>query len=88
MKAEFIRFKVPQYRTLTGLLEILGGLGVLLGLHLPVLGILASTGLALLMVLGVVARVRVGDGWIQCLPALFFGILNGIIAILHLKSFS
>jgi len=83
MKAEFARFKVPHYRTLTGVLEILGGIGVLLGVRLPILGIAAASGLALLMALGVVARIRVGDGLVQCSPALFFCILNGGIAVLH-----
>jgi len=85
MKEEFVRFKVPQYRTLTGILEILGGIGVLVGLQFPLLGILASIGLSLLMGLGVVARIRVGDGWVQCSPAFFFCILNAMIAVLHLQ---
>ena len=85
MKAEFVRFKVPQYRILTGILEILGGFGVLCGLTFPVLGILASSGLAILMGLRVVTRIRVGDRLLQCAPALFFCILNGVIAFLHLN---
>jgi uncharacterized membrane protein YkgB len=87
MKAEFARFQVPQYRTLTGVLEILGGLGVLIGIWVPMLGVLGSMGLALLMGLGVLARIRVQDGMLQCLPALFFCILNGVITVLHLRTF-
>ncbi|NDG85044.1 MAG: hypothetical protein EBX52_08415 [Proteobacteria bacterium] len=83
MESEFVRFKVPHYRTLTGILEILGGIGVLAGLSVPVLGIAAASGLALLMALGVATRIRVGDGFVQYSPALFFCILNGMIAVLH-----
>jgi uncharacterized membrane protein YphA (DoxX/SURF4 family) len=85
MKQEFERFKVPQFRTLTGVLEILGGLGVILGIYFPPIGILASLGLCLLMGLGVVTRVKINDTWLQCLPALFFCLLNGVIAALHLR---
>ncbi len=85
MKQEFERFKVPQFRTLTGVLEILGGLGVILGIYFPAIGILASLGLCLLMGLGVVTRIKIKDTWLQCFPALFFCLLNGVIAALHLR---
>ncbi len=85
MKQEFERFKVPQFRTLTGVFEILGGLGVILGIYFPAIGILASLGLCLLMGLGVVTRIKIKDTWLQCFPALFFCLLNGVIAALHLR---
>ena len=88
MKQEFERFKVPQFRTLTGVLEILGGLGVILGIYFPAIGILASLGLCLLMGLGVVTRIKIKDTWLQCFPALFFCLLNGVIAFLHLIEFT
>ncbi|MBU6152831.1 MAG: DoxX family protein [Bdellovibrionales bacterium] len=84
MYAEFERFQVPHYRTLTGVLEILGGLGVLLGLIFPWIGMLASLGLCILMFLGVVTRIKIKDSPIQCLSAAFFCLINGWIAVLHL----
>ena len=85
MKLEFERFKVPQFRVLTGILEVLGGLGVIIGIMFPIIGIFASLGLCLLMALGVVTRIKIKDTWIQCFPALFFCLLNGLIALLHLR---
>lgn len=87
MKREFERFKVPQFRTLTGVLEIIGGVGVLAGLVISFLGILASAGLAVLMLLGVITRIKVGDSPSQCLPASFFCTLNAVILFLHLRGF-
>lgn len=59
---------------LIGVLEILGALGVALGLFVPVLGAAASVGLVLLMVGGVMAHVRVGDALAAAVPAAVFGI--------------
>ena len=79
MVAEFERFQVARFRVLTGLLEILGGAGVLSGLLIPWIGVISSLGLSILMAMGVVARRRVGDSWVQCFPAFFFMVLNAVI---------
>jgi uncharacterized membrane protein YphA (DoxX/SURF4 family) len=85
MRAEFERFQVPHYRTLTGVLEISGGLGVLLGLIVPWIGMLASLGLCILMFMGVATRIKINDRPIQCFPAAFFCVLNGGIAALQFQ---
>jgi len=50
MKAEFERFGLSRYRLLSGVLEILGALGLALGFFFPSLRVAAASGLALLMV--------------------------------------
>jgi uncharacterized membrane protein YphA (DoxX/SURF4 family) len=79
MKAEFRRFGLSQYRILTGALEILGGLGLIAGLFEPRAGILAAGGLALLMGLVVVRRVRMHDPLTETLPALVLCLVTGLI---------
>jgi len=69
MEAEFERFGLSRFRRMTGALEVLGGIGLLVGLRIPEVMTVASAGLALLMLLGVVARVRVRDRAIEILPA-------------------
>jgi len=69
MEAEFERFGLQRYRRLTGVLEVLGGLGLLVGLLVPEIMLIASGGLALLMVLGVITRIRVRDSLLESLPA-------------------
>lgn len=80
MKSEFKRFKLEKLGLLTVVLELTGAIGLLVGLWLykPLL-LLSSGGLALLMLLGLIVRLRLKDSlWIS-LPALFFMFLNGYI---------
>jgi hypothetical protein len=80
MKAEFKRFQLEKLGLLVVVLEILGAVGLLVGfwLYKPLL-LLASGGLALLMLLGLIVRLRLKDGLWVSLPALFFMILNAFI---------
>jgi hypothetical protein len=45
-------------------------------LFLPILGCLAASGLSLLMLLGFLVRLKIKDGALRALPALFFMALN------------
>lgn len=77
--AEFERYGVPQYRTLTGLLQFLGGLGILLGFFWNPLQIFSCFGLALLMLFGVGIRIKIKDSFIQSFPAAFYSLLNSYL---------
>lgn len=79
MKEEFVRFGLAKFGTLTAVLEISGGTGLLVGLLVPPLLLLASGGLAILMLLGVGTRLKVGDPLVVILPAFFFFLLNSYI---------
>lgn len=76
MVAEFERFELSRFRRLTGALEVLGALGLLVGYFLPPLVLAASAGLTLLMILGVATRARVGDSFVATLPALLLLLVN------------
>jgi len=79
IKNEFKRFGLEKFGILTALLEILGAIGLIVGLFfLPIL-LISSGGLALLMLLGLVARLRVKDSIWVSMPALFFMLLNAYI---------
>ena len=76
MRGEFERFGLGRLRVLTGVLEVLGGAGLLVGtLWRPALW-LSSGGLALLMLVGVGVRVKVRDGVWQTSPALLLMLVN------------
>jgi hypothetical protein len=81
MRAEFERFGLSRYRRLTGILEVLGGLGLLVGLVVPELMLLASGGLVLLMLLGVGTRIRVRDSVLESLPAVLVLAVNLFILV-------
>lgn len=80
--SEFKRYDLPTFRKLTGLLQLLGAIGLLIGLYLyPILLLLASTGLCLLMFAGFTVRLKIKDNFIQSSPSFIFAVLNLWIAI-------
>jgi len=87
LKSEFVRFGLGEFGTLTAILEIVGATGLLVGLLLNDILLISSGGLALLMFLGVIVRLRVNDGLRASLPALFFMVLNSYIFFVSIKIF-
>ena len=79
MKSEFKRFGLEKAGALTAILEIVGALGLLLGLKIHLILLVSAAGLAVLMLLGVAVRIKVRDTIWVTLPALFFMILNAYI---------
>jgi hypothetical protein len=86
MRREFDRYGLPGQRKLTGFLEILGAVGLLAGLFIPVIGMLASLGLSLLMFLGFLLRLKIRDGPFKSSPALFYMFLNLYLFLTHFTS--
>ncbi|TVR59792.1 MAG: hypothetical protein EA422_14700 [Gemmatimonadales bacterium] len=80
MEAEFERFGLSRYRRLTGSLEVLGAVGLVVGIFVTEVILAASAGLALLMVLGIITRIRVRDSFLETLPA-------GILLLVNLFIF-
>jgi uncharacterized membrane protein YphA (DoxX/SURF4 family) len=76
MKREFERFGLPKFTILVGVLEILGGLGLLIGLKINFILLISSAGLALLMFLGVGVRIKVKDSLLLSTPAFVLMLLN------------
>jgi uncharacterized membrane protein YphA (DoxX/SURF4 family) len=76
MEEEFERYGLSRFRRLTGGLEVLGGLGLVVGLLVAQVMVVASAGLALLMLLGVIARVRVRDALLEIVPAAVLMVAN------------
>jgi len=79
MKSEFLRYGLAKYGMLTAVLEIFGAIGLLLGLRMNILLLISSAGLALLMLLGLIVRIRIKDSFRASFPALFFLLLNAYI---------
>lgn len=72
LKTEFKRYGLGRFRVLVGCLEILGALGLLLGLRWGVILMLSSAGLSLLMLLGFIVRLKIRDGFWLSLPSFFY----------------
>jgi len=79
MKKEFKRFGLEKIGLTTVLLEIIGALGLLVGLKFYFFLMISSLGLALLMLAGIIVRIKLKDSiWIS-LPAFFYMVLNTYI---------
>jgi uncharacterized membrane protein YphA (DoxX/SURF4 family) len=86
MVVEFERYGLSRYRRLTGSLEVLGAVGLIVGYFvLPVL-VLASAGLTLLMALGVATRVRVRDPIAETIPAFALMLVNAYVLFYALST--
>lgn len=84
MKSEFIRYGHDGERDLTGILQMLGGLGLVIGYYIsPLLAASAATGLCLMMSYGVRVRIKIGDSLLQTMPAFFYAVLNLYLALYY-----
>jgi putative oxidoreductase len=80
----FRHFGYPQwFRVVTGSLEVLGGLGLLIGIWLPWLAALASAGLILVMLGAVFTEVRTREP----LQKIVLPIVMGVLSILVTASY-
>ena len=78
----FRHFGYPQwFRVVTGSLEVLGGLGLLIGIWLPWLTALASTGLALVMLGAVSTHVRIREPLQKIALPIVMGALAIVVAV-------
>jgi len=76
MKDEFKRYGLEKFAFLTSTLQILGASGLIVGLKFQQILTLSSGGLALLMFLGVMVRLKIKDGFWKSLPAFLYFLLN------------
>jgi|TARA_B110000259_G_scaffold187455_1_gene241733 hypothetical protein len=79
MKNEFKRFGLEKIGLTTVLLEITGALGLLIGLKFHFILLISSLGLALLMFIGFIVRIKLKDSIWVSLPAFFYMVLNTYI---------
>ncbi len=86
LEEEFSRYGLSDVRRLVGVLEVLGGVGVIAGLFVAPLGALAALGLAVLMLLGVVVRIRLRDAPRLMVPAALLCVLNAALVVLFVSS--
>ena len=79
MILEFNRWGYKKFRKTIALLQFLGGFGLLIGLHFPLLLTIVSALLILMMIIAIYVRIRIKDNIINALPAILYAILNFII---------
>jgi len=82
MQTEFERFKLKKFGVFIIILEMLGAIGLLAGLVFTPILLLSSGGLAILMLLGLITRIKSKDSFLVSSPAIFYMILNSYILYL------
>jgi len=88
MKLEFERYGLPSYRKIIGTLQLLGGLGLILGMfYSSTLQLYAAFGLSILMFLGFLVRLKIKDIFLLAAPSLFYALLNAYICYELLYSY-
>jgi len=83
MRIEFERYGLARFRKIVGAFELMGGCGLIVGFTYPSIHLLASGGLGLLMLLGLRARLRVGDPLLSLVPAFLLLIINLAIFLIR-----
>ena len=81
LEKEFVRFGLASLRQLIGLLQICGSLGLLAGFWYPQLGQAAAASLALMMLLAILVRIKIHDGFLKTTPAILYCLANGYLAL-------
>jgi putative oxidoreductase len=84
----FRRFGYPQwFRIVTGSLEVLGGIGLLIGIWLPWLAALASAGLTLVMLGAFLTEVRSREPLQKIVLPVVLGMLTIVVAVSYWPMF-
>jgi uncharacterized membrane protein YphA (DoxX/SURF4 family) len=79
MLSEYARWGYKNQRILLGCLQLLGGIGLLVGIVSPILLSVASFLLTFMMITAIFVRIKIKDSAVQMLPATFYTVLNFII---------
>jgi uncharacterized membrane protein YphA (DoxX/SURF4 family) len=79
MRAEFTRYRLPQLRVFTGVLQLAAGAGLVLGYAYPLCALLASLGLSVMMIVALCVRVKIKDPLSGFLQAFACFLLNAFI---------
>lgn len=80
VKREFFRYGLPpSVRILTGILQLMGAMGLITGMLIPFIGLMASVGLTLMMVVAFGVRIKIKDGPKETAPSFIFIFLNAYL---------
>jgi len=81
-RREYRRYGISHLRVLNGTFQLFGAGGVMIGLLIPPIGMVASAGLCVMMLLGLQTRIRLGDAKRLMIPASTLAALNALLFVL------
>ncbi len=85
LASEFARYGIANLRSLIGVLEIVGGAGLLVGLKWRPAMLMSAGGLGLLMLIAFGFRIRFKDGLVASAPSLLFALFNFYLLIRYVR---
>ena len=81
LRDEFVRYGFSRERPLIGFLQICGALGLVAGFWFPWLGIIGAGGLAMMMLVAMLVRIKIRDSFVKTTPAILYFLVNAYLAI-------
>ena len=81
LKHEFVRYGFSAQRKQIGFLQICGAAGLLVGLWVPLFGKAGAGGLALMMLFGILVRIKIHDNLRQTTPAVLYFLVNTYLVL-------
>ncbi|WP_405412094.1 DoxX family protein [Maribacter sp. Asnod1-A12] len=85
MVFEFKRYDLEKFRVLVGFLQLIGSVGLFLGIFYKNWAVMASLGLSILMVFGFIVRIKIKDPFLLAFPSLFYAIINLILFVILIR---
>ena len=79
MKQEFIRYGLQKIGLFVIILQSIGAVGLIIGFKYPPILLISALGLSLLMLAGLIVRLRLKDSLSASFPAFFYMLLNAYI---------
>ena len=79
MISEYERWGYKKFRKIIASLQLIAGVGLLIGLYFPLLLTVVSALLTIMMITAIFVRIRIKDNIINILPAILYSILNFIV---------
>ncbi|MCY7378613.1 MAG: DoxX family protein [Gemmatimonadaceae bacterium] len=79
MVPEFERYRLGKFRTITGVLQVAASIGLIAGYFYRPLLLVSAAGLATMMFLAVLVRLRIRDPLYLAIPALVLFCINAFI---------
>lgn len=84
-KEKMIHLQLPHYfRYVTGFVQLMGGLFMLVGILYKDVAVLGGVWITVIMLVGIVLRIRAHESIIATTPAIIIGILSIIVCIVNI----
>lgn len=81
---KFIQLELPNYfRFVTGIVQLIGGITMLLGIIFPIILNIAGIWVFMIMLVAVILRIRSNDSFVSTIPAIMIGLLSILILIVR-----